>query len=76
MGGGVYRIAVTCLDVCIIDGISCDCMMNSSSSYAIYYTYRVSNQSNTHVYAYKRGDNIVLYILGLWLHLYMSNKRI
>ena len=34
--GQIYCMVVTCLDVCIIYFISCDCMMNSSSSYTIY----------------------------------------
>ena len=36
-------MVVTCLDVCIIYFISCDCMMNSSSSYTIYYNRLLSN---------------------------------
>ena len=35
-GTDIYCMVVTCLDVCIIYFISCDCMMNSSLSYTIY----------------------------------------
>jgi hypothetical protein len=31
--GQIYCIVVTCLDVCILYFISCDCIMNSSLSY-------------------------------------------
>jgi len=34
-GGDIY-VVVTCLDVCIIYYISCDCIRNSSSSCTIY----------------------------------------
>ena len=34
--GQKYCMVVTCLDVCIIYFISCDCIMNSSLSYTIY----------------------------------------
>ena len=34
--GQIYCMVVTCLDVCIIYFISCDCMMNYSPSYTIY----------------------------------------
>ena len=33
--GQIYCMVVTCLDVCIMYFISCDCMMNSSLSYTI-----------------------------------------
>ena len=33
--GQIYCMVVTCVDVCIIYFISCDCMMNSSSSYSL-----------------------------------------
>ena len=37
---------------------------------------RKAKKNLIHVYAYKREDNISLYILALCLHVYMSNKRI
>ena len=40
--GEIYCIVVTCVDVCIIYFISCDCMMNSSSSYTILHILKIA----------------------------------
>ena len=39
--GQIFRMVVTCLDVCIIYFVSCDCMMISSLSYTIYKTFLI-----------------------------------